>query len=328
MTMNKKPSINDVAKQAGVSKPIAWAVLNPERDTNYRYSNETKKKVLQAAEEIGYRPNITAQNFFRRRHGTIGVLVPIVRDIPSSTLARMLHETSSRGMMLVMEEIPEKRSEVPRMIKEDCVDAVILFGTPRYKWYNRLDSLGIPVIEVNTNRRKRKGCITYDEEEACRTAVQYFADRKNTVPLYVFRDTPRYHYSCAVRKKSFIHESEAAGLNIPLMCKLHEEQGAEEVSACFRKHQEIDSILLYSTNLAPQVYAGISREGRTPGTDLSILGFGHAEMAKVMSPPLSTLTVDVKELGITIIERICAQLDGDDPAGPWVIPYELIERKT
>jgi DNA-binding LacI/PurR family transcriptional regulator len=214
------------------------------------------------------------------------------------------------------------------MIREDCVDAIILFGTPGYSWYDKLDTLGIPVIEVNTNRRDEKGCITYGEEEACRTAVQYFADRKRTVPLYVFRDSPRKHYSLAVRKKSFTREAEEAGLSSPLICELLEDQGAEEVSTFVSKNQEIDSILLYSSNLAPQVYAGISREGFTPGTDLSILGFGHAEMAKVMSPPLSTLTVDVRELGITIIERICAQLDGNDPAGPWIIPYELTERKT
>ena len=65
-------SIKDVAKEAGVSIATVSRVLNDIDVVN----EETKKKVLEAIEKLGYRPNIVARSLKTQRTRTIGVVVP------------------------------------------------------------------------------------------------------------------------------------------------------------------------------------------------------------------------------------------------------------
>ena len=59
-TMNKKVTIKDVAEAAGVCKATVSYVLNDRKDQ--KISEETKKKVWQVVNMLGYRPNAFAQN--------------------------------------------------------------------------------------------------------------------------------------------------------------------------------------------------------------------------------------------------------------------------
>ena len=66
--------LRDVARQAGVHPATASRALNPE--TRLLVSEETAKRVLAAATELGYRPNAVARSLRTRRSHTVGVLIP------------------------------------------------------------------------------------------------------------------------------------------------------------------------------------------------------------------------------------------------------------
>src|SRR5579864_9115192 len=71
---DRPATLKDVARQAGVHPATASRALNPE--TRLLVSEETAKRVLAAAAELGYRPNAVARSLRTRRSHTVGVLIP------------------------------------------------------------------------------------------------------------------------------------------------------------------------------------------------------------------------------------------------------------
>src|SRR5687767_9575236 len=65
---------HDVAARAGVSQPTVSLVLSS--NPKARVASATRERVLRAAEELGYRPNVIARSLVRRRSYALGVLVP------------------------------------------------------------------------------------------------------------------------------------------------------------------------------------------------------------------------------------------------------------
>src|SRR6202035_2563961 len=71
---DRPATLRDVAAAAGVHPATASRALNPE--TRLLVSEETAKRVLAAAAELGYRPNAVARSLRTRRSHTVGVLIP------------------------------------------------------------------------------------------------------------------------------------------------------------------------------------------------------------------------------------------------------------
>jgi LacI family transcriptional regulator len=75
--LSKPPTMKDVARLAGVSISTVSHVLNKTR----RVEEETKKKVLSAIKELGYRPNIVARSLRKKSTNTIGLIVSNIANL-------------------------------------------------------------------------------------------------------------------------------------------------------------------------------------------------------------------------------------------------------
>src|SRR5215207_9535176 len=70
----RRVTTHDVAARAGVSQPTVSLVLS--RNPTARVAADTRQRVLKAAEELGYQPNVVARSLVRRRSYAIGLVVP------------------------------------------------------------------------------------------------------------------------------------------------------------------------------------------------------------------------------------------------------------
>ena len=107
----KRVTTHDVAKRAGVSQPTVSLVLS--RNANARVSPETRARVLEAAQELGYVPNVVARSLVRNRSYAIGVIVPDLRNPffaeVVSGAERVVSEAGYAVLLCETREIPRDR---------------------------------------------------------------------------------------------------------------------------------------------------------------------------------------------------------------------------
>ena len=134
-------SIREVAKRAGVATCTVSRVLNGTAPV----SDETKKKIKKAMEELDYIPNELARGMFRQKAGIIAMLVPSIRHPFFSSLAeyieRDLYRSGYKLMLCSTSNDTKKEKEYLNFLKSNIVDGVIMgvnsLDIEEYKNYNK-----------------------------------------------------------------------------------------------------------------------------------------------------------------------------------------------
>ena len=85
-----RPTISDVAKQSGVSTATVSRIINGQSG----YTEETRQKVLNIIQEMGYRPNAVARGLVKKRTNTIGVLLPSLSSRLASALLKGIESSA------------------------------------------------------------------------------------------------------------------------------------------------------------------------------------------------------------------------------------------
>ena len=173
--MKQRTTLKDVAKEAGVSVTMASRVLG-----NYGYfSEETKSKVLKAAEKLNYRPNIIARGLRVRETKAIGVIISDVLSFFFTTLVRGIEDVANQsGYSVILcnsDEDPKKERSYLSALYERGVDGLIVSpSTGNYSYLKKLSRGGMPLVLVD---RKIRGLavptVIVDNEAGSYEAVNY-----------------------------------------------------------------------------------------------------------------------------------------------------------
>ncbi|MEV8272364.1 LacI family DNA-binding transcriptional regulator [Microbacterium sp. NPDC077184] len=149
--MAKAPTVEDVARVAGVSRQTVSNVLN----TPAIVRDGTRERVEQAIRDLGYRPHTAARALRTRRSSTIGIhLDPYAGGISGVVLDRFVHalteRATDRGMRVLLYAARTADQEIARMgdlVDGGEIDAVVITGTfhgdPRTRW---LTSRNVPFV--------------------------------------------------------------------------------------------------------------------------------------------------------------------------------------
>jgi DNA-binding LacI/PurR family transcriptional regulator len=149
--MAKPPTVDDVARAAGVSRQTVSNVLNSPGIVR----DETRKRVQKAIVELAYRPHAAARRLRTRRSSTIGIhLDPYSGGISGVILDRFVHalteRASERGMRVLIYSARSAQEEIERLgglVDGAEIDAVVVtgtfFGDPRTGW---LMERGVPFV--------------------------------------------------------------------------------------------------------------------------------------------------------------------------------------
>jgi DNA-binding LacI/PurR family transcriptional regulator len=149
--MAKPPTVEDVARAAGVSRQTVSNVLNSPDIVR----NETRERVQQAIVQLAYRPHAAARRLRTRRSSTIGIhLDPYSGGISGVILDRFVHalteRASERGMRVLIYSARSAEEEIERLgglVDGAEIDAVVVtgtfFGDPRTGW---LMDRGVPFV--------------------------------------------------------------------------------------------------------------------------------------------------------------------------------------
>jgi DNA-binding LacI/PurR family transcriptional regulator len=183
MNRYRSSTAEDVAKRAGVSRMTVSSVLNG-TGSNVRVSDATRQRVIEAARDLGYRPDPAARALRTRRSRIIGFVPRIDSATPhKEPVADLLRIYIARAAMAHGHHVVEASAETAVSRRSDelsqfllgwRVDGVIFDSPASEDEVRRFADLGVPVVQLMRPRTgMHTATITVDSSEGIRQAVEH-----------------------------------------------------------------------------------------------------------------------------------------------------------
>jgi DNA-binding LacI/PurR family transcriptional regulator len=314
-----RPTIGDIAKRAGVSKGAASFALNGRAGV----SEATRARVMQAAEDMNWRPHSAARALSGARAGLVGLVFarpartlgvePFYAQIVSGLQAGL--SAKSIGLqLLVVEDIEAEVEVYRRWASEDRVEGVVVVDLrvkdPRVE---ELERSGLPCIVVGgPGHHGKLPSVWADDRAAMLEIVDYLAalghrNIAHVAGLPGFRHTQRRIR--ALRDAS-------SRLQLAEVSSVSTDFSDAEGAAATRRllaRPTPPTALIYDSDLMAVAGLGVAAEmGVAVPRDLSIVAFDDSILARLMRPSLTALSRDTFALGERVADLLLQVIE--DPA--------------
>ena len=311
-----RPTINDVARAAGVSKGAVSFAFN----NRTGLAPETKARILAVAGEMGWTPSTRARALSVSRALTVGLVMArppeTLRADPffPSFIAGVESELSRHGYSLLLQVVPEHEGEQQsyrRLSDEGRVDGVFVtdlhVDDPRPAL---LAELGLPAVIVGPALPEAFWpSVGVDDGPGIVAAVEHLLAQGHTRIAHVSGPTQMVHGRS--RREAWAATLQAA--NLPEGPCVEADFSAEGGSAATRKLLDLvdpPTAIVYANDL--MAIAGLAvafARGIDVPRDLSVTGYEDTELAAHLQPALTTVSSDVIGWGQAAAVRLLELID-------------------
>jgi DNA-binding LacI/PurR family transcriptional regulator len=326
----KQPTILDVAERAGVSKSLVSLVMR-EPD---RVSQASREAVLQAAAELGYRPNAVARSLVQRRTLVIGVVVsdlhnPFFADVADG-IEEAAVERGYRAMLSSGYLAPKRERGAIETMLELRVDGLIMLGSMMKVAKIEKVAATLPVVLVGRHTRSRVlDSVAADDSAGARKAVDHLVSLGHSKIAHIHAGTAA---GAPRRRTGYEKAMKHHGLqeNIRLV------KGDFTESGGARSMQEIlSSGDLPTAVFAPNDFAAlgamevVDTAGLAIPADISLVGYDDLTIAALPRIALTTIGQPRADLGAQAVRLLLERLeDNRATARHLVVPPQLVIRET
>jgi LacI family transcriptional regulator len=331
--MNKTITLEDIAREAGVSPSTVSRVLNGSK----RVADDKRALVLAAIEQHQYRPNPVARGLVRGRSMTVGVLM---QDISSPFFAKMvvgieqgLDGAAYQPMFATTHwraKHPEDETRSLRLLLERRVDALIVVAGRIPDDELRAVAAQLPLIIV---ARRVQGleaqCLYTDNQAGAYRATRYLLGLGHTRIAHIAGTLG--HPDAADRLAGYCRALTDAGLGVDerliVNGQLNEESGLAAVEELLARGEQFTAIFAANDQTAYGAMLGLFNHGYRIPTDMSLVGFDDQFLSAYTLPPLTTVRQPSLEMGRAAAEGLLRLLNNEEPRLP-DFPSDLIIRKS
>ncbi len=319
----RRVTIHDVARSAGVSRQTVSRALNDKGEIE----GSTKQRVLDAARELGYRPSRFARGLVRQDTTTIGLVIPdLLNPFFTEVAAAALEAARTRGWHVVVYDTADRAEEELGTLQVigSQVDAVVgYFSCSEHDL--DLFTRGIPVVLIGREHRTaRFSSIRIDGEEGVHTAVAHLVAAGHA-RIGMLDHSGRAEPS--LRREWFVSAALAHGVDPDVV--VGAEQSADGGGAGLRSllaaYPDVTAVFTFNDIIAIGALREAGRLGRSVPGDLAVVGFDGLRFGALVEPPLSSVALDTRRIGVLAIEQAARLLTGSDPldADALVVRAEL-----
>ena len=304
-----KPTIKIIAEQAGVSTATVSLVLNNRPGV----SAETREMVKATISELNYYPKRSASQLAKKQTGNIGL---IIWDDHFSEI-EMFYSQCFLGMELAARNSEyyillttvkldfNTSTDLPRFLKYDDVDGVVLAGRVPHNLVTLLENRKIPFVLLDYEiPGKMHNKILIDNYSGGYTAIQKLAEkgRKNIAYVGGSADHPsikeRYRaYTTAIKELGLNADDSNHGLVYQTEPEITPEIGIEGIKTLLAKNIPLDAVFCANDTLAFGVIQELKRQKYDVPKDIAVVGFDDIYAARFHTPALSSIHVPKMDLG-------------------------------
>lgn len=324
-----------MAKAAGVSPGAVSFALNGRPGV----SEDTRRRVIEAADRLGWRPDARARALGGRRSASVGLV--LARDphllgadpFFARFIAGVETELAARDMSLLLQVVPEagERRAYERLAGARLVGGVFLLDVrvdddrPRL-----LREFGLPAVVVGRRTAGEDCVVTVDDRPGIRALVTHLAGLGHRRIAHV--SGPLHYVHGADRQRAWADALAEHGLP-PGPCVDADFSPGGGVAATRRllalPLDERPTAIVYGNDLMAVAGLGVLREAGVdvPG-GMSVTGFDDVELGAWVTPALTTVRADVLAWGAAAARALLALVDGQAPASADLPPAEVVLRAS
>ncbi|WP_206543652.1 ribose operon transcriptional repressor RbsR [Pantoea dispersa] len=325
-------TMKDVARLAGVSTSTVSHVIN----NNRFVSEQVRDRVEQAIRELNYAPSALARSLKIKQTRTIGMLLTASSNPFYSEVVRGVENSCyERGYSLILcntEGDEERMNRSLETLMQKRVDGLLMMCTethlPSPDILNRYPS--VPMVMMDWAPFEGRGDIIQDNALlGGELATQYLIDRGYTRIACIAG--PLDKTPARLRLDGFHQAMAASGLAVPPGYVV---DGDFEFQGGFNAMNQLLALdpppqAVFTSNdaMAVGVYHALYQAGLRVPQDMAVMGYDNIELARYLTPPLSTIHQPKDELGELAIDTLIHRMsDPDASQQTLVLTPELVER--
>ncbi|SCK46838.1 transcriptional regulator, LacI family [Streptomyces sp. WMMB 714] len=300
----------DVARHAGVSRTTVSFVLSGREDI--RISVEARQRILGAAEELGYRPNLTAQSLRTRKTFTIGLVSDVVAsgNYAGGLIQGALEAALEREHLLYVAEtgdVPEVEQRLLRGMVDRQVDGMIHASMSTRGRRPAHYSPEHPTVLLNRlDESGQFACVVPDEEKAGAEALRVLLEAGHREGVHVVgghhrtEAAPDGVHAGRERMRGIGSAAAAAGVRLAGVAECDwstPEGGYRAVRALLDRAAAPKALVCCNDRLAFGAYQAVEESGLRIPEDVSVISFDDSDLASWLRPGLTSVAIPHRELG-------------------------------
>jgi DNA-binding LacI/PurR family transcriptional regulator len=324
--------LDDVARAAGVHVSTVSRVINGRADVSVR--PETRQRILAAARALQYRPNAIARGLRLATTGTLGLLVPSLRNPVNSPIVRGAFDRAwERSFVLVLAEDSAESEAAEdayeRLVEEGRIDGLLIqsarLGNPHLDAFSHGP---VPCVFIDRAHPGSGRNVTMRDADAGRKAAEHFLELGHRSVAHLAG--PVELDTVARRRVGFVERVQVAGWAPAVVsAPLSEKGGYLAMQELLARASAPTAVYVANINQAVGAVAAVRDAGvQVPG-ELSLLCHDDDPVCEYLDAPLTAIRMPLHELGSTAVDVLLEQIEGGAPRDVELdIDPELVHRRS
>ncbi|WP_219468162.1 LacI family DNA-binding transcriptional regulator [Nonomuraea rhizosphaerae] len=328
------PTLRDVAEAAGVHTATASRALNPK--TRQQISAETARRVMRAAESLGYQPNSVARSLKTSRSATVGLVIPDLTNPLFPPIVRGVEsvlESEGYNVWIVNtdNDAERERAKIESLRSRQVEGLIVATARLEHPLLRQLHEQGVTMVLVNRQVEDLPiPAVTGDDATGITLAVRHLAELGHTSIAHLAG--PLGTSTGRLRARAFRHAVRDHELRddpaLTVECAYwSEHDGAAAMRSLLDDRRDFTAVVAGNDLIALGCYDVFAERGLSCPSDISVIGFNDMPFLDKLRPPLTTVAVPHHELGAEAARMLLDCIgDPSRPARSLLLPATLVVR--
>ncbi|MCY7495043.1 catabolite control protein A [Bacillus safensis] len=327
-------TIYDVAREANVSMATVSRVVNG----NPNVKPTTRKKVLEAIDRLGYRPNAVARGLASKKTTTVGVIIPDISSIFYSELARGIEDIATMYKYNIIlsnsDQNTDKELHLLNTMLGKQVDGIVFMGGNITDVHvEEFKRSPVPIVlAASVEEQAQTPSVNINYEQAIYDSVKLLVEKGHKRIAFV--SGPMSEPINSVRKLAgYKRALEEAGFAFDdaLVAEgdYSYDSGIEALAHLLEQSDKPTAVIAATDEMALGVIHGAQDRGVSIPEDLEVIGFDNTRLSLMVRPQLTTVvqpTYDIGAVAMRLLTKLMNKEQVDDQIVE--LPHRIEERQS
>lgn len=327
-------TIYDVAREAGVSMATVSRVVN----NNPNVKPQTRKKVHEAIERLGYRPNAVARGLASKKTTTVGVVIPDISNANFAEVARGIEDIANMYHYNIILTNADKRKEkeirVVNTLLEKQVDGLLFMGGAVTEDHLlAFQTSNVPIVLCGTTDEKNAyPSVDIDHEAAAFDAVNLLIQEGHRT-IAMISGTLQDPSTGYARFQGYRKALEKAGIpyreEYVRVGNYKYESGIEATQYFLSLPERPTAIFAATDEMAIGAIHCIQDAGLKVPDDISVIGLDNSRISSMVRPLLTTVAQPMYDIGAVSMRLLTKLMKKESvDTAKVTLPHEMVVRQS